>query len=634
MVNKEGVCNMNTIDELLYYSKEVEPVGALLLTGEWGCGKTHLIDNDFREAISPEAVVLRISLFSMTSPEEIHAAVKNAWLSEYSKVKGMEKVAQKISAGKEITSKLDFLPEWVRGIASTDVSVFIPIGNTIDDKKVILVFDDLERCRINIVDVLGIINEYCENQKYHTIIVANQEKIQTKEEPIKMVTDIPSVPNQTNQKIILDIQGLDKCEKNNIPYAEIKEKIIQRTVHYIPDYEAIVHMVVKKMKYPTEEYKDFVASCEETLLDLFAPDRNISKHQEVTPSRPHNIRSLKCAISDFYRVYCILKTNDFSNISTWFYSFVSYVIAYKADIAKEGKYGTLFTDNEVKKLYPGFQNNYIFDCVKMWILRGTWNSKTLLHEVEFIKEQERARTPSEIIKTYRVTDVDEEIICNGFTDFLNLAYEGRLSLDEYVLLICNSSWARSIDYVYPTPIVWSKINCGISIQIEKMKVELPEGQILYKIISDENKPNFTADEWGAYTLISTFALGNEFMFYKNRNLYVEKMHEYRSSAFQFIQNKRFDVFDEVMATTTAAVFFQENNAEKRYFAQAFKQLWTGNLRSSDMQIQESLEGFRQLKGMLTDRLGDLDEKNKHIAKTHTIQFIQSIEEMINENEYN
>lgn len=36
---------MNTLEELIYYCKEPEPVGALLLNGEWGCGKTYLIDN-------------------------------------------------------------------------------------------------------------------------------------------------------------------------------------------------------------------------------------------------------------------------------------------------------------------------------------------------------------------------------------------------------------------------------------------------------------------------------------------------------------------------------------------------------------------------------------------------------------
>lgn len=34
---------MKTIDELEYYCKETEPVGALMLTGEWGSGKTFLL---------------------------------------------------------------------------------------------------------------------------------------------------------------------------------------------------------------------------------------------------------------------------------------------------------------------------------------------------------------------------------------------------------------------------------------------------------------------------------------------------------------------------------------------------------------------------------------------------------------
>ena len=128
---------------------------------------------------------------------------------------------------------------------------------------------------------------------------------------------------------------------------EIKEKIIHRTVQYIPDYASIVDTIVDKTKYQDEKYRDFVKECEEGILELFAPDRN-TYNESQKDKRPHNIRSLKCAITDFYRVYGILIKNGFEDIDKWFYSFISYVIAYKADIAKEGHYGTLFSDNEVK----------------------------------------------------------------------------------------------------------------------------------------------------------------------------------------------------------------------------------------------------------------------------------------------
>ena len=43
---------MNTLEELLYYCNEPEPVGALLLTGEWGCGQTYLIDHALKPGFS------------------------------------------------------------------------------------------------------------------------------------------------------------------------------------------------------------------------------------------------------------------------------------------------------------------------------------------------------------------------------------------------------------------------------------------------------------------------------------------------------------------------------------------------------------------------------------------------------
>lgn len=38
------------------------------------------------------------------------------------------------------------------------------------------------------------------------------------------------------------------------------------------------------------------------------------------------------------------------HINKWFYRFISYVIAYKANIAKEGYYGTVLSDKKVQEL--------------------------------------------------------------------------------------------------------------------------------------------------------------------------------------------------------------------------------------------------------------------------------------------
>lgn len=293
------------------------------------------IDNELKEALKDKAHVIRISLFGITTIEGIHMAIKQAWISEYNKDKKWTGVVKKAKWGKKIAGKLDFLPEWIRGIATTDWLSFVEIKNVIEEKHVVLVFDDLERCCLDTVDVLGAINDYCENQKFHTIIVANQDKMgistETSAIPIEFEIDTFENGDDTDpaKRTTGKIKYKSQKDADELSYNEIKEKIIHRTVQYIPDYAGIVNTVIEKTKYQDEKYKGFVKECEEGILELFAPDRN-TYNESQNSKRTHNIRSLKCAIRDFYRVYAILVEKGFEDIDKRFYSFISYMIAYKA----------------------------------------------------------------------------------------------------------------------------------------------------------------------------------------------------------------------------------------------------------------------------------------------------------------
>lgn len=311
---------MKTVDELVYYCKECEPVGALLLSGEWGCGKTYLIEHELKGALADTSIILRISLFGMTSPEEIHAAIRLKWVEEYCKNKGIEKITKKLDQGKKLLAEIDFLPEWLQGLAKTDISVLFPIGKGVEKKNVVLVFDDLERCRMSSVDVLGVINDYCENQHYHTIIVANQAKIKMQRKVTEITGEIRQVYAENDShktgenKAIIKVDIPIQPEQEELSYAEIKEKIIQRTVHYLPDYKEIVHAIIDDTtKSSDSQYREFIMSCEDGLLELFAPDRDDFKIENSRdsdkkrniPTPPHNIRSVYCvagdevAVSDF-----------------------------------------------------------------------------------------------------------------------------------------------------------------------------------------------------------------------------------------------------------------------------------------------------------------------------------------------
>lgn len=635
---------MKTIEELVYYCKESEPVGALLLSGEWGCGKTYLIDHDLKDALIDTAVILRISLFGMTSPEEIHAAIRHRWIEEYCKIKGVGGITQKIGRGRKWLAKVDFLPEWLKGIATTDISVFFPIGKKMEGKTVVLVFDDLERCRMSNVDVFGVINDYLENHSYHTIVVANQAKIKARQEVTQLTGEIQSVSsgnnasktgeNKASIKVDIPIQTM----QGELSYTEIKEKIVQRTIQYLPNYKEIVHAIIVSLKYEDDCYKEFIIGCEEGLLELFAPDRHDLKCEQTQydnkeqsrSAPPHNIRSLKCAIKDFYRVYNILRSYGFTNLDNWLYSFTSYIIAYKADIAKEDSYGTLFSDDEVRKLYPAFQSKYTLNGVKHWILHGIWNETAIKNEIEMIRQRNAAQSAPEIIKSNRIMNIDDAIIHDGFADFLNIAYGGGLTLDEYVLLIENSCWARLYKYEFPVSIDWKRLKEGILFRIDEIKKMLPDGQILFSVIGTEQRPHFTDEEWSAYELIASFALGDELIFCKNRKLYIDKMCELGTSAYTFIQNKRYDTFNEEMAIATVRAFERENNAGKNQFISDFKQIWTRNIKSPDLRLEDSIKGFEILKTHLNKALSKEPQEKRTFSTIHTEQFVAVLSELIND----
>ena len=85
----------STLEELIYYCNEAEPTGAFMLTGEWGCGKTYLLENDLKKKLEKTHIIVRVSLFGINSVEALNEAVKKQWIAKcttfFSKVQNQEK---------------------------------------------------------------------------------------------------------------------------------------------------------------------------------------------------------------------------------------------------------------------------------------------------------------------------------------------------------------------------------------------------------------------------------------------------------------------------------------------------------------------------------------------------------------
>lgn len=386
---------MNTLDELIYYCEEKEPVGALMLIGEWGCGKTYLIEHELSDKLKESHVIIRVSLFGISSIEAVATLVKQLWTDASLNDKGAVGAwANKARQFKEKFAPLAKTNETADAIFSLSASDFVTISNTIGEKPVVLVFDDFERCRLDAIDLLGVINDYCENQKFHTIIVANEERLLKQEEQKEFSdskngrsgsnTRNANNESDSNRPVEVNVQ-LENPRANQLSYLEIKEKIIQRTINYIPDYYSIIDSIVENYVTDDPDYKGFLSAHKEELHNLFSVGIPVSEaefekmemsDEEIEKIRsgknPHNIRSFKCGIQDFHRVYKILSEYEIDNLEKWLHSFVMFMIAYKAGIIGESKrYGMLFTDIEMEQTYPIFyKDKYMLEFEKVWICRG------------------------------------------------------------------------------------------------------------------------------------------------------------------------------------------------------------------------------------------------------------------------
>ncbi len=617
---------LNTLEELLFYCNETKPVGALMLTGEWGCGKTYFIEHILTEKLKKTHIIIRISLFGLNTVDEVKHEVSKKWAFSVCRENNLLKDAETLEKiGKPIkqilSSALEFLPDGFKNagnnILSMDIVNFFDIQPIVGEKAIVLVFDDFERANIPTTDLLGCINEYCENMHFLTIIVANENKI--------------------------------KADDTKISYSEIKEKIIQRTIHYKPDFNQILINVITNMSFKENSYYYFLQDNMNFIVSLFDyintndifdssyndlfKSKEEKEHEnkviELLNSKPHNIRSIKCGLRDFERIYVILKDKGISKIENYLLSFLAYYIAFRAGIIGKSNQDELYdTEGTLQILYSGsYYSSYTIKSVIKWIQTGEYNKQLIEEEIEYILKKSTAKTPAEIVRNTEFRYIDDNVIFDGFPIVLQQAYDGDLSLDEYINLIRNSYFIR-ICNITVDKIDWDKVINGIKTRIEQ-QLKLDEyDQLFSMMINEQEKNNFTSEEWEAYRIIYDLYNNSEYIFEKNRRDYLKLVKDNPKAALVQLSNKRFSVFDKEMACVTSLAFKELDNSEKNYFYPEFYKMWEKYTTNQDINISETVIGFKDLKSQIESLHKEYLQKKLNIAAYHSECFVETIMRLI------
>ncbi|WP_235081865.1 P-loop NTPase fold protein [Serratia rubidaea] len=179
--------NRHIIEAIDYYCKLNSPGYAILLTGDWGAGKTYLVKNN----LQPYTYIY-VSLFGLSSLDDIYASVYNAMHPRKGKIKKFTNNIKDTEVG--FSGFTVGLGNMTNGLANSIMRENV-------EKNKIIIFDDLERSCITSDQILGAINKYVEHHGCRVIAIAHDEKLgsaltETKEKIIglslRVTPDIPS----------------------------------------------------------------------------------------------------------------------------------------------------------------------------------------------------------------------------------------------------------------------------------------------------------------------------------------------------------------------------------------------------------------------------------------------------------
>jgi len=291
------------VESILDYVRSDYTDYAIMLNGEWGSGKTHFWNNRIRKKIESlqlngkKYTTIYMSLYGISNLEEISKKI----FIETTQL--MDKNLRKFMDSNGQTT----IPEYAK--TGIDMANFFGVtqnGDRVDygeffstDDKV-LCFDDLERANVDVIDILGYINNFVEHDHIKTIIICNEKELSTKlkSSNLEMKTFIATYLldkqdelNKTDRPMVEKIQ--DKIEhvfdKAN-DYERIKEKLIGETFEYAPKFDYIINGIL--MRY--ENDADLIRFLRENtglIITTF--------HKSGT----RNLRILKHALNDFKKVY-------------------------------------------------------------------------------------------------------------------------------------------------------------------------------------------------------------------------------------------------------------------------------------------------------------------------------------------
>ena len=487
------------VESILDYVRSDYTDYAIMINGEWGSGKTYFWNHKIKNRIDGmqfngrKYTTIYMSLYGISNLEEISKKIfiETTQLMDKNKKKYLE------------TTGNHSIPEYAKtGLNMANLFGVTQNGDKVDYAKFfatddkVLCFDDLERANVDVIDILGYINNFVEHDHIKTIIICNEKELSTKlkNSNLEMKTFIATYIldkegslSNTEKPMVERIQ--DKIEyvfdKAN-DYERIKEKLIGETFEYRPEFNYIINGIL--MRY--ENDKELIRFLRENTPYIIST---------FNKSGTRNLRILKHALNDFKKIFEMVNKNNPNTNYRVMQTMLIFTIAISFEI-KAGKitkdkfinikdneeYRTILVSSRVlmdnRQFYiKEFDNNYyynfkaeyrFFKFIEVYVRTRIFDSKIFKENMEaIINTVDTEKLPSyKRLLTEEYWKISDDQFPDIIDDVIKNVKEGKLQLIDTMKL-----------FMYFT--YFSKKNL-IDYDIKTIKTIFSEGMNLSALISN------------------------------------------------------------------------------------------------------------------------------------------------------
>lgn len=456
------------IDVLINYVDEDLYNYAVMIDGEWGCGKTYFIQERLcskLEAHEKEKSnhcekyrvrrVVYLSLYGVKAVEEVSKQLlMESFLAKTGAAKGMLKKGSEL-VGSMLPVLFDVMKN--KGLELDPNNVSEAAGKFISIKDSILIFDDLERCDCPINEILGYINTFVEHEGMKVIIVANQKEIgkstylanqelkylvaahknivfeeESKQNKILKQYGAESKKEDVAKPVNINVvkSRIDKLFGENELYERVKEKLVGITIYYYPALQSVFRVLVDNESIDLKLQGLLLGKC--------------SFFEEYMVNEEHlNLRTFQFFLSKMSMLYETIGKLDGEGQE----AFLNYIIQYCFKICVCYKKGILDYDwsgtEEYKFKHIGisdlFGNNLAFRFVDDFVVKNILNEDNVKKMFQ-VYVDEYVKKHNEEIEAFRELEVkwflstDEEVEMK-IKEIIEALDEDKYDVNKYARII-------------------------------------------------------------------------------------------------------------------------------------------------------------------------------------------------------